>query len=149
MEFFLKRQAAETGNLEVRLTEAAWRVLRDYHWPGNVRELQNLAERLSILHAGEEIDVEQLPERLRRHGAASQAEQEQQSLRAIWSEGFSPQPELPFDLKKHMEAVEKEFLLRALDECDQVVARAAERLGLRRTTMVEKLKKYALLPGRF
>ncbi len=48
-----------------------------------------------------------------------------------------------------MEAVEKEFLLRALDECDQVVARAAERLGLRRTTMVEKLKKYALLPGRF
>ena len=104
MELFLKRWSRDIRAEAVQLTEAAWRALGDYHWPGNVRELQNLAERLSILHAGETIDVAE---------------------------------------------VEKEFLLRALDECDQVVARAAERLGLRRTTMVEKLKKYSLLPGRF
>ncbi|MGC9129069.1 MAG: sigma-54 interaction domain-containing protein [Acidithiobacillus sp.] len=149
MELFLKRWSRDIRAEAVQLTEAAWRALGDYHWPGNVRELQNLAERLSILHAGETIDVTDLPERIRRHGSALQTEQEQQSLTAIWADGFSAPRELPFDLKKHLEEVEKEFLLRALDECDQVVARAAERLGLRRTTMVEKLKKYSLLPGRF
>ncbi len=149
MELFLKRWSRDIRAEAVQLTEAAWRALGDYHWPGNVRELQNLAERLSILHAGETIDVADLPERIRRHGSALQTEQEQQSLTAIWADGFSAPRELPFDLKKHLEEVEKEFLLRALDECDQVVARAAERLGLRRTTMVEKLKKYSLLPGRF
>ncbi|WP_374693415.1 helix-turn-helix domain-containing protein [Acidithiobacillus sp. AMEEHan] len=57
-------------------------------------------------------------------------------------------PDGPFDLKNYLEEIERNLILQALDLCDQVVARAAERLGLRRTTLVEKLRKYAIQPGR-
>ncbi|PKY11254.1 sigma-54-dependent Fis family transcriptional regulator [Acidithiobacillus marinus] len=140
--YFIDRLVGE-GHLPVKLEESALRVMDAYHWPGNVRELRNLAERLVILHGGETLSDEQLPARIRKNENPEMAD-ERQSLAAVWAEPVSCLPDEPFDLKQHLEEIEKDFLLQALAVCDQVVARAADRLGLRRTTMVEKLKKYGL-----
>ena len=133
----------EEGHGPVVLSEAGLAALDAYPWPGNVRELQNLAERLAILHGGERIEVTDLPARFRAC-VEDIAQDERQSLAAIWSEPMATLPDEPFDLKQHLEDIEKDLLLQAMTACDQVVARAAQRLGLRRTTLVEKLKKYSL-----
>ena len=68
----LKHMGRET----VDLTAAAVASIASYGWPGNVRELSNLLERLSILHRGRRIDVDNIPERYRsasRVGRASAA----------------------------------------------------------------------------
>ena len=57
------------------------------------------------------------------------------------------EPRLPrdgLDLKQHLSNLEIGFIKQALDDADGVVARAAKRLGMRRTTLVEKLRKYGL-----
>ncbi|MDD2748478.1 sigma-54-dependent Fis family transcriptional regulator [Acidithiobacillus sp.] len=140
--YFMDKLTSE-GHLAVTLEGDSLRTLDAYHWPGNVRELHNLAERLVILHGGETLSCADLPVRMRSVENAG-LQDERQSLAAVWAEPSGNLPEPPFDLKLHLEEIEKEFLLQALAMCDQVVARAAERLGLRRTTMVEKLKKYGL-----
>ncbi|MBN2678977.1 sigma-54 interaction domain-containing protein [Acidithiobacillus thiooxidans] len=140
--YFMDKLITE-GHLAVKLEGDSLRAMDAYHWPGNVRELRNLAERLVILHGGETLSCADLPARMR-SVENLELQDERQSLAAVWAEPSVSLPEPPFDLKLHLEEIEKEFLLQALAKCDQVVARAAERLGLRRTTMVEKLKKYGL-----
>ena len=57
------------------------------------------------------------------------------------------EPRLPrggIDLKEHLSHLEQSFIKQALDDADGVVAHAAKRLGMRRTTLVEKLRKYGL-----
>ena len=57
------------------------------------------------------------------------------------------EPRLPregIDLKEHLSGVELNFIRQALNDADGVVAHAAKRLGMRRTTLVEKLRKYGL-----
>ncbi len=142
-EYFMKGLVGD-GHLPVQLDTSAMSILDAYHWPGNVRELRNLAERLAILHGGETLYASHLPARLRKDSENMLLQDERQSLAAVWAEPSTNLPDGPFDLKTYLEEIEKDLLLQALALCDQVVARAAERLGLRRTTMVEKLKKYGL-----
>jgi sigma-54 specific flagellar transcriptional regulator A len=158
LEHFLAERAKE-GFAPFTLSAPVQQLLLEHPWPGNVRELQNLVERLSILRAGEEVLLADLPLHMRR--GQEPLETESDALRAVWSVGqdedvVSPAamsatptlPEGPFDLKEYLEEIERHLILQALDVCDHVVARAAERLGLRRTTLVEKLRKYAIQPGR-
>ncbi len=129
----------------VRFTPAALLCLTQYRWPGNVRELANLVERMTILLPGGLVDVEQLPEKFRSGhkpaapGAPVEAvlPQDQQSV----------EPRLPLDgidLKEHINQIEYTLIKRALDETDGVVAQAAKRLKLGRTTLVEKMRKYQM-----
>lgn len=53
-------------------------------------------------------------------------------------------PEEGVDLKAHIAEVERRFIADALAQCDGVVAQAAKRLGMQRTTLVEKIKRYGL-----
>jgi len=85
---------------------------------GDVRELATLLEQLADPHA----------ETAAASGTAKAAE--------LPSEGL--------DLKAHMERIEVELIRQALQRADGVVAHAANTLGLRRTTLVEKLRKYGL-----
>ena len=87
---------------------------------GDVRELATLLEQLAAPHAPEKA--------VAANGAHSGA--------ALPSEGL--------DLKAHMERIEVELIRQALQRADGVVAHAANTLGLRRTTLVEKLRKYGL-----
>ncbi len=134
----------------VRLTPAAIISLCQYHWPGNVRELANLIERLVILHPYGVVDLADLPERFRIPGAtASETSRPEGAGDAAPAEMPAPSevPHLPsgsFDLKEHLSNLEYNYIKQALEEAGGVVAHAAKRLNMRRTTLVEKLRKYGL-----
>ena len=55
-----------------------------------------------------------------------------------------PIPDDGFDLKNYLVEVEKLYINQALDDCNWVVARAAKKLGMRRTTLVEKMRKHEI-----
>jgi sigma-54 specific flagellar transcriptional regulator A len=136
---------------DVRLSPGALRTLQRYHWPGNVRELANLMERLVILYPGQVVDAADLPERIREHLRPDEDAPERivgyELPRADFDKealSLSRLPEKGLDLKEHLNHLECELIRQALDECDGVVAHAANLLRMRRTTLVEKLRKYGL-----
>ena len=116
-------------------TEKAIGLLQKHTWPGNVRELMNLVERMSILHAGKEVDIPQLPEKYR-FGVETEV--------AATTAGDRALPEEGIDLKDFLARTEIQMIEDALDRTGGVVAKAAELLGLGRTTLVEKMKKLGI-----
>ncbi len=129
----------------VRLTAAALEALKRYDWPGNVRELANLIERLAVLYPYGVVDVCDLPEKiLRQIGRAELAGGDLTSQLEVPSAETVKLPKSGLDLREHLSNLEKELIRQALEESQGVVAHAAQRLGMRRTTLVEKLKKYGL-----
>ena len=133
------------GRPIVRLMPDAMDALNSYNWPGNVRELANLVERLSILYPNGIVSKEELPRRFQ--GEYKPAYNEMGSerealLQAITQEqGSNPEG---IDFKEHMVKTELALISQALDESDWVVAHAASYLNMRRTTLVEKMRKYGL-----
>ena len=132
----------------VRLTPTAIAALAHYPWPGNVRELSNLMERLIIMYPYGVVDVRDLPEKFRGQVVdfnenfvlpdASMLEDEDEISKAMRL------PRNGLDLKEHLSQLEFSLIKQALDEADGVVAHAAKRLSMRRTTLVEKMRKYGL-----
>ena len=118
------------------LTDAAIEKLGQYAWPGNVRELLNLVERLTILHAGQAVDVQSLPEKYRFSSDARAGTDA--------SLGDAGLPDEGVDLKDHIARMEIRLIQEALDREKGVVAKAAALLGLQRTTLVEKMKKLGI-----
>jgi len=129
----------------VRLTPAAVISLCQYTWPGNVRELANLIERLVILFPYGVVDISDLPEKFRIPGVVAEIESNVEE--AVMRDCTQFEPRLPkdgMDLKEYLGNLEYSFIKQALDEAKGVVAHAAERLKMRRTTLVEKLRKYGI-----
>jgi len=111
----------------------AMNLLIDYAWPGNVRELENLVERLVILCREGEIGVEDLPPQF------------QASPNRI-----SDAPRLPADGLSFNDVVaelEEDLILQALERTHWNKNRAAQLLGLNRTTLLEKIRKKGLKPA--
>ena len=146
----------------LRFTQRAMESLMQHGWPGNVRELSNLVERLLILFPNRIVDIKDLPVKYRYGSEIWQEEgpvnewAERDALIDVLSESEPPQEEplhdpfaqvLPEDgvnLKEMLAELEIEMIRQALDMQDGVVARAADMLGMRRTTLVEKMKKYEM-----
>ncbi len=134
----------------VRLTAAALEVLKHYDWPGNVRELANLIERLAVLYPYGVVDAADLPEKiLHRLADLNVSPSLPESISPAMTAVTLPHqgsglPEEGLDLKEHLSSLEKALIRQALDESKGVVAHAAKRLKIRRTTLVEKLRKYGL-----
>jgi len=131
----------------VRFTTTAIAVLCEYPWTGNVRELSNLIERLVIMFPYGVVDVRDLPNKFRGsstaedfHGVDSG---DAMSLSVQVEEAFRI-PQDGFDLKEHLINLEYSLIKQALDDTAGVVAHAAKRLQMRRTTLVEKMRKYGL-----
>ena len=143
IEEVVSRIAHEQG-VAVRLSPATVNILSQQAWPGNVRELANLIERLAILHPFGMVDACDLPDRYR--------PTEAQRLLTLSSsnliDGNSlPLPRMPaegLDLKDYLEKIELNLIKQALEVSGGVVSKAAKILGLGRTTLVEKLRKYGL-----
>ncbi|MBL6750909.1 MAG: sigma-54-dependent Fis family transcriptional regulator [Nevskia sp.] len=142
------------GHGKVGISAEAVHALRAYHWPGNVRELSNLVERLAVLYPHAEVTAADLPSRYR--GALGGAvmpvpavfEAAPLPVAAAGPLAGAAQPsQLPTDglnLKDHIEAIEVSLIRQALERAGGVVAHAAKLLDMRRTTLVEKLRKYGL-----
>lgn len=140
-------------NASVRLTPAAVMALCNYNWPGNVRELANLMERLTILHPHGVVDVKDLPSKVvpNQSGAADAedipAAVDTEQMAGVPSLPMLSKPRLPrdgIDLKQHLTDIEVSLIQQALDDCNGVVAHAAKKLQIRRTTLVEKMRKYRI-----
>lgn len=108
-----------------RFTVAAQNRLRNYSWPGNVRELKNLVQRLLILGAGEEIDVEEVEQ-----GLISQPQK-----------AGAPAPGLyDLPLREAREQFERDYLQHQLEACGGSVGRLAKVVGMERTNLYRKLR---------
>lgn len=132
----------------VRLMPDAMDALSQYSWPGNVRELANLVERLSILYPNGIVCKEDLPRRFQGEYKPSYLEvcpsgTERETLLQIISQDQVSNTD-GIDLKEHLVKTELALISQALDESDWVVAHAASYLNMRRTTLVEKMRKYGL-----
>jgi len=135
-----------------RFTKTALEALQGYSWPGNVRELENILERLAITHGGRLVSARDLPCPIGSPLASAETAEEISFLLGDANDktdddveaGNDPVLDLPdegFDLKAHMQALEKQFILQALERANGTVTQAAKLLGLQRTTLAEKMKK--------
>jgi len=126
---FLRRFARELDRPVAVLHPDALRALQAHTWPGNVRELQNVIERGVLFCAGDTLGVSDLPEPLRQPPV-------------------SASPVVPLELDRPLpallDAVEKDLIRRALVKARGVQAQAAELLGISRSNLQYKLKKYGL-----
>ncbi|MGA8259445.1 MAG: sigma-54 dependent transcriptional regulator [Arenicellales bacterium] len=125
----------------VGFTARAIEALKGYDWPGNIRELSNLVERLSILYQGGQVDVEDLPPEYRQHIPVDDTPAPQTPASFHELPRFHPDG---LDLKRYLADTERSLIETALNESGGVVAKAASLLKLRRTTLVEKMRKYEL-----
>lgn len=141
----------------IRITPEAVSALQGYAWPGNVRELSNLVERLLIMFPNDVVDVRDLPEKYRQSvtdlladddtiETVSNLAVQQKVVSHIVDkeESLSVLPKEGIDLKAHLLELEFSLIKQALDESRGVVAHAAQKLNMRRTTLVEKMRKYGL-----
>ncbi|MEM7432358.1 MAG: sigma-54 dependent transcriptional regulator [Pseudomonadota bacterium] len=129
------RLSAAAGRPTLQFTENAVKALSDREWPGNVRELANVIERFRVMHQGSEVQAKRLDE-------MSTVEEEPPIEAAAGESTALPQNGL--DLREHIAAVECGIIEAALDEADGVVQRAADQLGIGRTTLVEKIRRFDL-----
>lgn len=156
----------------LRFTQRALDSLMKHEWPGNIRELSNLLERLLILHSNKIIDVMELPEKYRyidadgeaiehiRYNPEEEALLERDALAGMFGDapvvsdetekqeesvGFLGHlPAEGMNLKDKLVEFEIEMIRQAIESQGGVVSHAAELLSMRRTTLVEKMKKYGL-----
>lgn len=142
----ITRQLEQAGRGSVCVSDDALATLACYEWPGNVRELSNLIERLCVLHPRGMVRTADLPARYRAGVDVADLPCPPKPAAVAAGRDASPAllPEEGIDLKEHLAAVETSLIRAALDRADGVVAHAAQLLGLRRTTLVEKLRKYGM-----
>ncbi len=135
----------------IRFNSAAIMSLCRHEWHGNVRELANLVERLAILHPYGVVGVNELPKKFRHVDETDENGMMQAPVLADVTQidnglvGVDSPALLPvngLDLKEYLNDLEKSLIQQALDDSTGVVARAAEKLKIRRTTLVEKMRKY-------
>jgi len=111
------------------LSYDAQRALAAYDWPGNIRELRNTIERVLITHQGNQITLKDLPERI-------------SGIKPIEITSYSePGDILPLD------ELERRHIIKILERVGGNRDKAAKILGIARSTLFEKLKKYGLTNG--
>ncbi|WP_018140460.1 sigma-54-dependent Fis family transcriptional regulator [Thioalkalivibrio sp. ALJ7] len=146
----LEERLRDQGMMPAHLTPAVIAHLGQLAWPGNIRELANLLEQLAIMYPDLPVDLAQLPQRVRPEGIedlALRPSSQQESSAGNGADSNILVGGLPpegVDLRSFLNDLEREMITRALDETGHVVARAARRLGMRRTTLVERMRKFGL-----
>lgn len=132
-QYFLSRQAEETGRSQLSFSQASLDLLSGYRWPGNVRELENIVERIAILSEGDIIEPQHLPEHLADETVTHVATLQDLTL-----------PATGVDFNALVDSYESKLISSALSQTGGNKKAAAKLLGLNRTTLVEKIKKKGL-----
>lgn len=121
--------ARQYGEVAKTFTPAAQDALCSHGWPGNVRELRNMMERLAILVESTSVDLADLPAVVRGGEGG----------RSLLGNDFP-------SLKLGREAFERKFIIKKIREANGNITRAAELLGLDRTSLYRKMKQYGIRP---
>ena len=174
MTKFLKKSEIKSNWVEIdakdrpKFNSEAISALAKHNWPGNVRELKNLIERACILFPGKEVTNTNVFENLLRLKAPSIIEEQNE----IWemtsdlsgindeqNDGIKTKTELlphpknykdwfifydEIDIRRHLQDVEIILIEAALEKTKGKISNAADILKLRRTTLIEKMKKYSI-----
>lgn len=151
-DHFLCKFCAQKQRAQLRLSRQAKDMLLAYPWPGNVRELENFMERISILCDNEEVGIADLPDKVLRVAGLQPVGLQPVGLQP--PETVSPPAQNGFSwprledlrkrnqgLKEFMDEIEGRLLREGLESSNGVKNQAAELLGIKRTTLIEKLKK--------
>jgi len=129
---FFRLFVERTGRSDLRgFTAEALDTMTEYDWPGNVRALENVVERAVLLAEGPYLTAADLPMRLRREASTGQV-------------AALPLPGGGIDLRSSVEHYENELIRQALEKTGRNKNRAAQLLGLNRTTLVEMIKRKGL-----
>ncbi len=126
---FLRKYTKEMEKRDIKVSEEALRRIYEYPWPGNVRELENAIERAVVLCEQGTIEIYHLPETL-----------QERSLYFDSLKAFSPDIKLPEVLEK----IEMQLIKQALIKTDYIQAKAARLLGITKSLLQYKIKKYNL-----
>jgi DNA-binding NtrC family response regulator len=132
-DHFIRRFNDKNRRNVTSLHPDAVAAFKQYHWPGNIRELENLLERLVILKGTGVIGLSDLPPHLRQTSGGVSHVTPLANVADLPSDGT--------DLRAILEAVEDRMISEALERTGGNKNRAAELLGLNRTTLVEKLRR--------
>ena len=155
-------------NLKPKFTNDAITALTRHNWPGNVRELKNLIERACILFQGQDVTSTNITENLLRLKAPNTIEEQNE----IWDVTSELIDEVEFDdndketsidnlphpnnykdwftfydeidVRRHLQDIEIILIEAALEKTNGKIANAADILKLRRTTLIEKMKKFSI-----
>ncbi len=133
-EHFVTRFAEQMGKSITGISGGAMPLLKQYGWPGNIRELENAMERAVALERTPMILPDSLPEQLNRGSADAPSP-------AAAAEGF---PDAGFDLERHVQDIEREYIAEALRRAGGVKVKAAELLGMSFRSFRYYTKKYNL-----
>lgn len=175
IEYFIDQYCSDPTQ-KISLSSETLDFLENYPWPGNVRELANLIERMVILYPGKMVEINELPEQFFRQDMGGMSgingmnginsfngtngingfnsisninglnapKFQDKNFTILTAENL---PKQGFDLKEYLAQLEFAYIHHALDENGGIVSHAAKSLGLRRTTLVEKMKKYKIGRG--
>jgi transcriptional regulator with PAS, ATPase and Fis domain len=130
LDKFAQRFCASKRRPLFSFAQSTLECLQQYSWPGNVRELENLVQRLSILHSGKTVFPEDLPEKY--------LQDERADSRVPGSQGTKT------DFNTQVSEFEDRLILQALMKTGGNKKEAAALLNLKRTTLLEKIKKKQL-----
>jgi len=130
-EYFIKKFSHKFG-YSLQVNPEVMQIFLNYTWPGNVRELENLIERLYVLNEGGNINIKDIPERIRFGENSFQKELIPDDLNPF-SSGI--------DLNEVLKEYEKKLILHALNLHGWIKSRAAKYLNINRTTLIEKMKR--------
>jgi transcriptional regulator with PAS, ATPase and Fis domain len=128
IDYFMKRfQRGKTKRI-TGFSPQAMDAMVGYGWPGNVREVQNVIKRLTILCDNEVVGFDDLPDHIQQNSRSVQPAEED-----IFEEGLT--------LDQAVKDYEKRLILEALEKSSWIKTKAAKVLNIKRTTLVEKIKK--------
>ena len=129
VEYFLQAFSRKNSTEKKKLTPEVLRYLLNYRWPGNVRELENTIERATVLADGNTIRLDDLPAKI---------------ISILKDNTLPSLPEGNINLNTLIDNLERHYLLTALDRCNGIKSKAANYLGLKRTTFLAKLNRYEI-----
>jgi transcriptional regulator with PAS, ATPase and Fis domain len=129
VQHFLQKLSAELGRGPATMSQEALRRLMAYHWPGNVRQLENVVERsLAFSQGRPQVDVQDLAPDVRSSAPASESSD-------VWI------PDDGVDFEGYISKVELSLIKQSLEKTQGNKRQAAKLLNLKRTTLIEKLKR--------
>jgi DNA-binding NtrC family response regulator len=128
VDAFFQASAEEHDVCRKRISPGALRRLVSYDWPGNVRELKNCAEYLCFTVEGDEVAEHHLPPEI------------------LLRKADATEPQAPPEEPKNLGSLERMFLIETMRRFHGNAVEAAKTLGISRSTLYRKLKKYGITP---